>query len=433
FHDHGVHHPDLTAHNILLDSSGRTFLVDFDNAKIRAPGPWREAGLARLGRSLREVALETGGEFAERGWRELEAGYRAGEPRRSPLRRALEVGQRRRPALELLVDPQVLLGRLADMRLEQLDPLAGVALRIVARDTFERRQDRHLVARGAGQAAEEIGHDERIADLRELRHRDVRHRRLPEERQQRALVAQIGLIGQVRDDAAALQRLHDPADVVARELLVDITAAAAADQHVHHLVALRVVHAVDAGPCVDEDAEADLERREMRADEQHAAPLGAGPLEMLEAVDADELPQALGRAEPADPHLGERDADRLEVAAAERGALLGRELWKARCEVDLDDPAAAAHQRREHRAERAADRELHRKRQLRDELEPAEDEPRRPVARRAEAAERKLVAGLAWLVMTEGRVGLAWRARAHAGRRTASYTSGYGAGRPLKR
>lgn len=75
FHDHGVHHPDLTAHNILLDSSGRTFLVDFDNARLRPPGSWRAAGLARLERSLRKVALETGGEFDERGWRELEAGY----------------------------------------------------------------------------------------------------------------------------------------------------------------------------------------------------------------------------------------------------------------------------------------------------------------------------------------------------------------------
>ncbi|HEX6994018.1 MAG TPA: 3-deoxy-D-manno-octulosonic acid kinase [Gammaproteobacteria bacterium] len=76
FHDHGVQHPDLTAHNILLDPSGRTFLVDFDNARLRAPGSWREAGLARLERSLRKVALETGGTFDERGWRELEAGYR---------------------------------------------------------------------------------------------------------------------------------------------------------------------------------------------------------------------------------------------------------------------------------------------------------------------------------------------------------------------
>jgi 3-deoxy-D-manno-octulosonic acid kinase len=77
FHDHGVHHPDLTAHNILLDSSGRTFLVDFDNASLRPPGPWREAGLARLERSLRKVALETGGEFDPQGWRQLEAGYRS--------------------------------------------------------------------------------------------------------------------------------------------------------------------------------------------------------------------------------------------------------------------------------------------------------------------------------------------------------------------
>lgn len=77
FHEHGVHHPDLTAHNILLDSSGRTYLVDFDNAKLKAPGPWREAGLARLERSLRKVALETGGEFDEQGWRLLEAGYRS--------------------------------------------------------------------------------------------------------------------------------------------------------------------------------------------------------------------------------------------------------------------------------------------------------------------------------------------------------------------
>lgn len=76
FHDHGVHHPDLTAHNILLDSSGRTFLVDFDNARLKPPGPWRESGLARLERSLRKVALETGGQFDEQGWRQLEEGYR---------------------------------------------------------------------------------------------------------------------------------------------------------------------------------------------------------------------------------------------------------------------------------------------------------------------------------------------------------------------
>lgn len=75
FHDRGVEHPDLTAHNILLDSEGGTFLVDFDNARVRPPGPWREAGLARLERSLRKVALETGTSFDEAGWQTLRQGY----------------------------------------------------------------------------------------------------------------------------------------------------------------------------------------------------------------------------------------------------------------------------------------------------------------------------------------------------------------------
>ncbi len=75
FHRHGVDHPDLTAHNILLDSQGRVYLVDFDKAGIRRPGRWRQAGVARLQRSLRKVALETGISFAEDDWQALKAGY----------------------------------------------------------------------------------------------------------------------------------------------------------------------------------------------------------------------------------------------------------------------------------------------------------------------------------------------------------------------
>ncbi|HEX6997349.1 MAG TPA: 3-deoxy-D-manno-octulosonic acid kinase [Gammaproteobacteria bacterium] len=75
FHDHGVDHPDLTAHNILLDSQGLPFLVDFDNAVLRPPGAWRGAGVARLERSLRKVAMETGTEFDDEAWRLLRRGY----------------------------------------------------------------------------------------------------------------------------------------------------------------------------------------------------------------------------------------------------------------------------------------------------------------------------------------------------------------------
>jgi tRNA A-37 threonylcarbamoyl transferase component Bud32 len=77
FHDFGVDHPDITAHNILVDSDLRPFLVDFDNAVIRPRGAWQKRGLARFQRSLRKVAMETGTEFSPEQWRYVEAGYRS--------------------------------------------------------------------------------------------------------------------------------------------------------------------------------------------------------------------------------------------------------------------------------------------------------------------------------------------------------------------
>lgn len=78
FHDRGVDHPDLTAHNILLDTDGGVFLIDFDNAVLRGPGTWRQAGISRLERSLRKVALETGTQFDDAGWAAMLAAYTAG-------------------------------------------------------------------------------------------------------------------------------------------------------------------------------------------------------------------------------------------------------------------------------------------------------------------------------------------------------------------
>lgn len=75
FHDHGVDHPDLTAHNILLDAEARFYLVDFDNASLKPPGPWQARGMRRLERSLRKVALETGTDFDTPGWQALCSAY----------------------------------------------------------------------------------------------------------------------------------------------------------------------------------------------------------------------------------------------------------------------------------------------------------------------------------------------------------------------
>jgi len=75
FHARGVDHPDLTAHNILIDSSGGVFLVDFDSARVRRPGQWCSRGISRLQRSLRKVALETGTLFDPAAWDALISAY----------------------------------------------------------------------------------------------------------------------------------------------------------------------------------------------------------------------------------------------------------------------------------------------------------------------------------------------------------------------
>ena len=75
FHRASCDHPDLTAHNILVDSVRRPFLVDFDNARLRPAGSWAQAGVARFKRSLRKVSLETGSEFSEAAWRTTLTAY----------------------------------------------------------------------------------------------------------------------------------------------------------------------------------------------------------------------------------------------------------------------------------------------------------------------------------------------------------------------
>lgn len=52
FHDYGFCHADLNAHNILLRGDEEIHLIDLDGGRLRHPGLWRDANLARLHRSL---------------------------------------------------------------------------------------------------------------------------------------------------------------------------------------------------------------------------------------------------------------------------------------------------------------------------------------------------------------------------------------------
>ena len=77
FHDHGILHSDLNAANILIQNE-KIFLIDFDKAEVRDPGPWKNANLERLERSLNKwLRQETPFHFTTSDWQSLQEGYNA--------------------------------------------------------------------------------------------------------------------------------------------------------------------------------------------------------------------------------------------------------------------------------------------------------------------------------------------------------------------
>jgi 3-deoxy-D-manno-octulosonic acid kinase len=83
FHEAGVQHADLNAHNILLGAGATPAIhvLDFDRGRIRARGRWEGAVLDRLRRSLEKIRRQRSDvRFSDADWQALLAGYEA--PRR---------------------------------------------------------------------------------------------------------------------------------------------------------------------------------------------------------------------------------------------------------------------------------------------------------------------------------------------------------------
>jgi len=77
FHDLGVCHADLNAHNVMLGRADEVFLIDFDRGSLRGPGFWRDGNLVRLRRSLEKVCYALPEDrFTEADWHGLLDGYR---------------------------------------------------------------------------------------------------------------------------------------------------------------------------------------------------------------------------------------------------------------------------------------------------------------------------------------------------------------------
>jgi 3-deoxy-D-manno-octulosonic acid kinase len=77
FHNLGVCHADLNAHNVMLGADGVVHLIDFDRGSLRKPGLWCDSNLVRLRRSLEKISYGLPAEhFTEEDWHGLLDGYR---------------------------------------------------------------------------------------------------------------------------------------------------------------------------------------------------------------------------------------------------------------------------------------------------------------------------------------------------------------------
>lgn len=82
FHDAGVWHADLTAHNLQIDGDDRIWLLDFDRGRLRpAGGGWRQGNLDRLHRSLTKISRDGATRFTPAEWTWLLEGYGGGASR----------------------------------------------------------------------------------------------------------------------------------------------------------------------------------------------------------------------------------------------------------------------------------------------------------------------------------------------------------------
>lgn len=75
-HDGQIYHHDLNIHNILQDSAGKIWIIDFDKCRVRAGESWKQDNIKRLLRSLeKERQQEATYHYHDENWASLLKGY----------------------------------------------------------------------------------------------------------------------------------------------------------------------------------------------------------------------------------------------------------------------------------------------------------------------------------------------------------------------
>ncbi len=74
-HDAGINHTDLNIHNILLDSSGKVWIIDFDKCHTQSGSKWKSRNLERLLRSFKKEKIKKNINWNESEFNYLIDGY----------------------------------------------------------------------------------------------------------------------------------------------------------------------------------------------------------------------------------------------------------------------------------------------------------------------------------------------------------------------
>lgn len=78
FHQHQIYHHDLNIHNVMLDDSGKVWLIDFDKCSVKTGEEWKQQNLDRLLRSLnKESTHNSVYSFSQSDWQHVLTGYKA--------------------------------------------------------------------------------------------------------------------------------------------------------------------------------------------------------------------------------------------------------------------------------------------------------------------------------------------------------------------
>ncbi len=75
YHQQGIYHSDLNAHNILMDGE-KIHLIDFDKGMQKSPhSSWQQSNLQRLQRSIEKVSGQSSEKALSAAWQALLKGY----------------------------------------------------------------------------------------------------------------------------------------------------------------------------------------------------------------------------------------------------------------------------------------------------------------------------------------------------------------------